>query len=682
MGGLILQKIDLHIHTISSVSDRDFEFDMSTLKKYLEEASLSGIAITNHNLFDRDQFDTICKEVDIPVFAGIEVDVENCHVLVIAPNEKINKFVSQCIKIDNKINTKTDFIKYEEFINIFDNLKEYIVIPHYENKKPKISQDLLKKFGDIITTGEVSNPKRWYICKNDEDKMAPVIFSDIRIERNLKAFPNILTYIDCDEVNFSNLKLKLSNKGMLHLNTNNQENEFVIHGEVNASDKLNLILGKRSTGKTHLLSSVANSYPQDRVKYIEQFQIVKKAEEDSFKEYINVENVAYSQNYLKKLDEYVENIANIDYLEELKNLDAFVTTLNDYAEEEQLDNVYSKCALFLEEEFRKPINNEYNILIDSIKNLLDSNIYKDIIDKFIDRENIKKLLGELLTIKKDKDLRNMLKEKTNNIISETKAVLARKSSRTQIHDINFIDLAREMDRISTFNYVIDKLLEETTINELSEETGRFKRIVTRRKYINSRDIKKYNSVGQLSLVDIMDNFYNKRKYYTYIKELQKKTSSLVKGSLLVCLEYDIHNEKNKAISGGERAEFLLIKEIQQANKYDLLLIDEPEASFDNSFLHDSIKNYIYEVSRNTTTFITTHNSSLGADIFPEKLIYTTYNEDKDEFEIYSGKFGAEDLTNKNGDKIPCSEIVYTTLESGEKNYEDRRDIYENLKNKK
>ncbi len=46
------------------------------------------------------------------------------------------------------------------------------------------------------------------------------------------------------------------------------------------------------------------------------------------------------------------------------------------------------------------------------------------------------------------------------------------------------------------------------------------------------------------------------------------------------------------VSGGERAEFNLLTEIQDALKYDLLLIDEPESSFDNLFLKHDVNQLI------------------------------------------------------------------------------------------
>ncbi len=70
---LAVKRIDLHIHTVATKFDRkSFEFDIAALKNYVEVAKLSAIAITNHNMFDIDNYRLVCDAVDIPVFPGIE----------------------------------------------------------------------------------------------------------------------------------------------------------------------------------------------------------------------------------------------------------------------------------------------------------------------------------------------------------------------------------------------------------------------------------------------------------------------------------------------------------------------------------------------------------------------------------------------------------------------------------
>ena len=94
---LAVKRIDLHIHTVATKFDRkSFEFDIAALKNYVEVAKLSAIAITNHNMFDIDNYRLVCDAVDIPVFPGIELNVtmpgKYGHVLVIAGADDVDMF--------------------------------------------------------------------------------------------------------------------------------------------------------------------------------------------------------------------------------------------------------------------------------------------------------------------------------------------------------------------------------------------------------------------------------------------------------------------------------------------------------------------------------------------------------------------------------------------------------------
>ena len=50
----MVKKIDFHIHTVPSIKDSEFTYSSEWLINYVNEASLDAIAITNHDLFDKD----------------------------------------------------------------------------------------------------------------------------------------------------------------------------------------------------------------------------------------------------------------------------------------------------------------------------------------------------------------------------------------------------------------------------------------------------------------------------------------------------------------------------------------------------------------------------------------------------------------------------------------------------
>jgi len=120
---LKLKKIDLHIHTVPSISDAAFFFSLNSLKDYVSRLNIDCIAITNHNLFDKPQFDEICREIPAKVFPGIEIDLEAGHILLISENEDLDDFNAKCKKVSDLITRKDDWITYEQLIEIFPVLE-------------------------------------------------------------------------------------------------------------------------------------------------------------------------------------------------------------------------------------------------------------------------------------------------------------------------------------------------------------------------------------------------------------------------------------------------------------------------------------------------------------------------------------------------------------------------------
>jgi len=121
-----MKKIDLHIHTIPTVSDNLFSFDLNSLKDYVEKLNIDCIAITNHNLFDKGQFEQICRELSIKVFPGIEINLEGGHILLISENEELEDFSLKCQNITSSIRNNEDYITYEQLIGFFPVLGKYL----------------------------------------------------------------------------------------------------------------------------------------------------------------------------------------------------------------------------------------------------------------------------------------------------------------------------------------------------------------------------------------------------------------------------------------------------------------------------------------------------------------------------------------------------------------------------
>ena len=195
-----MKKIDLHIHTVKTISDADFEFNMEALVEYVTSKNIDVIAITNHNLFNKSQFQKICDALpDTEVFPGIEINIgrfSSGHLLLIASRNNLLDFENKCKEVQDKIINPQEFITLEELKQIFGDLSDYLLIPHV-SKNPHMDHALIDELNDHIHCGEVASIKDFIYHAKSAKELTPVIFSDFRAKKVSKEnYPVTQTYID------------------------------------------------------------------------------------------------------------------------------------------------------------------------------------------------------------------------------------------------------------------------------------------------------------------------------------------------------------------------------------------------------------------------------------------------------------------------------------------------------
>lgn len=175
-----MKKMDLHIHTVKTQSDYDFAFSVNALKKYVEEQKIDAIAVTNHNLFDLEQYNQIVELLSgiATVFPGIEVNIGRKlgHLLVIADPSNAADFSERCREIQSAVTSPTEYVSVEQFMEILPNLSQYLLIPHMD-KSPNVDDYTLSMLGDYIACGEVGSIKKFVYFQKDEKMPTPVYFS-------------------------------------------------------------------------------------------------------------------------------------------------------------------------------------------------------------------------------------------------------------------------------------------------------------------------------------------------------------------------------------------------------------------------------------------------------------------------------------------------------------------------
>lgn len=669
-------KIDFHIHTKSTIKDVDFDFDLGTLNQYINEMKLDCIAITNHNIFDKEQFKMISANVNAKVFPGMEVDLEDSHLLVITDINQMSELEEASNQLVAKIVDEKSYISFEEFETIFPKYGDYLLIPHYK-KTPRMQQSTIKKFNGLIKCGEVPNSKKFSVAIKDKKNLIPVVFSDFRVKKGA-AFPSRYTYVSCLNDGFSNIKCAIEDRNKVSMNLKNKidEIEYLPNGAT-ISNKLNIIIGTRTSGKTYNIEKIKESFDSESCLYVPQFSLIGSAEETKFEELIKRECSSISEEYYAKYKPLVKKISEIDIENDELLIEEGINSLLDYAENVNID-AYSKTHIFSEVEYSVDDNNIGNDIINSLYKIYNTEWNKDIIDKYIDINNVKKLLLELIEKRKEEKQKNILQKYSNDLIRKIKKELNKQSSTNPPEIMNIIDAFKNKKLIEKSNELFKEIKKTRKID--FQNLNLFDVNIKSNQYNNVSDLK--NSLStKITLKNIFDNFYKKDDLYNYIKGLENlgiSRNNICRA--LVNIEYDIKNKIGEEPSGGEKAEFNLLKEISNAHKYDVLLIDEPEASFDNPFISENIVDIIRSISEKTTVCLTTHNSTLAMMLNPDKIIFT---ENKNGIhKVYYGSMGDKTFKTVDGEELISYDSILNVLEAGSSVYKEKGRKYESFRNNK
>jgi len=669
-----LKKIDLHLHTVPSISDKNFFFSLNSLKEYVEKLEIDCIAITNHNLFDRTQFEEINEELDIKVFPGIEIDLERGHILLISENENLDDFSLKCKKVTDLILTKDDDITYEQLIEIFPNLNNYLLIPHYD-KKPIIKEETLAKLGDHIFVGEVASLRKFKACIKDNDKLTPVIFSDTRFVEDMVSFPTRQTYVNVEELTINSLKGSLSDKAKVCLSKEEGNDFFQATDDgIILSTGLSVIIGERSSGKTYTLNKICENF--ENVKYLKQFSLLQN-DEEKFKELVTKRHSLVSEDYLKEFKDVLYDIKDIDLKENESDVEKYIESLKKYANESDKLDAFSKCLLYNETLFDTDDLENLNKLIKATEVLLKNIEYKTIINSHITDESLKNLIKDLIIKHTEIYEANLKKGWINDIITRVKDELQFRSNTTTIEDVDFNKVLIDKLKIKKFTELVNSIKNEKEID--SKEIRGFKVIAKTKKYTGASQLKN-KSKSQLTFSTAFGNYDNPYKYFISLKSVGLEETELYK--YFVDIEYKTLNKHGFEVSGGERSEFNLLHEISDALKHDVLLIDEPESSFDNIFLKNEVNELIKEISKVIPVIVVTHNNTIGASIKPDYLLYTHKQIENGEIihKVFYGHPTSRKLKTSEGEEIQNIDILFNCLEAGQETYYERKNrTYEILK---
>lgn len=678
-----MKKLDLHIHTIQTLSDRAFSFSVDKLKEYVKSLNIDGIAITNHNSFDLEQYKEIRDELSdlCVVLPGVEINVGKNgfgHLICITESDDIEDFATRCQAVCDKITSPTDFLTLEELHQVFSNFGKYLWIPHYD-KKPVLDPDIIAAMSDCILCGEVGSVKKFIYRQKDTTSLIPVYFSDLRPIEDLEVFPSRQTYFDIDEVTVSAIKKSLIERTHVALTEEEGNTLFYALPDLPVSTGLTVVIGERSSGKTFTLDQIANQY--SNIKYIKQFELIETKPEQaakSFTDQIAAKRSSFAEDYFTPFKEAVHVVKDISLDEDEYALEQYISSLVRFAKESDRADMFAKCALYSESKFPARSFDGITKLIESVMNLLDAHEYRDIIESHVTREALTALLEDLIK-RYRKEYRRFLEETwVNDLVGEIKRSLSSRTSATTVPDIDFYEFQMNRIRVRKFNELVNTIKKETVISR--KMVGGFAIQTSKRPYSGANELKAFSGRKNVSFSKYMDEYtHDPYRYLLGLDEMDDIPEADYY-KYFVYVDYKILNQYNFPVSGGERAEFRLLQEIDDAHRYDMLLIDEPESSFDNLFLRDRVNQIIRELSETMPVILVTHNNTVGASIRPDYLVYTKRVIGDDvTYERYYGLPSSKELTSFSGKSIKNFQVILDCLEAGETTYNERKHDYDLLK---
>lgn len=673
-----MKKIDLHIHTVSTRSDRAFTFCLDTFKRYVRDTKLDAVAVTNHDVFDAAQFRQIQEALGIVVFPGIEVNVEKGHVLIIARPDNIDEFDRKAALVSKQILKIGDKVSVEELIQIFGGLQGYLVIPHYD-KGPAIAGETLEKLRRYVAAGEVDSAKKFVRNVNDPAKLTPVLFSDARMMIDLERLPTRQTYVDCGTLTIEALKACLQDKAKVALSERDGNRLWQVFDDgQKLSTGLNVLMGPRSSGKTYTLNKISKSVKS--VKYIEQFSLVQRDEavyEREFKSDVERRRSAFVDQHLAGFKRVLDEVMRIDLASNEREVGSYMETLVRSAEEADRRDAFSNATLFDEVEF--PIGNTETLqaLINSVRQVIENLVFRPIIEKYVELAALKRLARELIELLWKTLLEIEKKRTVNSLVKEIKQGLKVRTAAVQVNDVDLYAIAMDQRRVHRFSEIVEHLKKESVV---FQDTLQGFRIEARKQaYTGAMEIKHASGTKQA----FSDAFRKYDSPYEYLRELMQnenlQRAELYK--LFIKISYRILNKDGYEVSGGERSEFRLLQEISDAQNYDLLLIDEPESSFDNLFLKREVNQILKRISETMPVIVVTHNNTVAASASADYVLYTRKEliDGVSRYRIFAGYPGDKKLLSVDGKEINTHQTLMDSLEAGADTYDQRRQSYEAVK---
>lgn len=712
--------IDIHAHTRKCKSGDAPTRDIAPedFCKTVLSTDVGIIAITNHNVFDLEQFKEIETGLghDAQVWPGIELDIVDGelrgHLLLIVSPKSAGDF-SVAVEELTKDSTPDQFAAtVDDVLAKFDSLNP-LYVAHYQQKMPCLSEASLER----LLTG-TKNPGR--VIKEVTNSISAGIYishghasihgSDVhdwaKYEELAQELPDLRLPVD----SFEHFCLLLE-KDPTTINTvldrkTSEDLELCPFGDdsvlsVKAFNDINVIFGPKGTGKSCVLKAIAKHYTANGVDAKVYAPASDRLDEiyDTKGSNLSINLNTYEINYCTDQIKALRIAREVDVASLGKYVGYFeAKSTNRNAKKILLKDISLEGESGAEREF-KEVHEALKKTRDFVDFLTANQFVKDELDKE-EHEHLTRILSALHERLAKRSWASFAGWKEihflNSAIRTFQREVERKTgSPAKPTTTGFRDYALNRMKIEVAAAEIVKSI-NTEIPPIKEHIGS---LGTSKGELELRTEYKFQTGhvtdGRLSSLSHATKKGPQKKFaqcinmileHAYADDLFQHVSDLntiedaeairtVLGLLLFKRYFSLDGAEYTP-SSGEASMVMLQKEL--GTDKDVYILDEPERSLGNEYISDVIVPLIKERARaGKKVFIATHDANIAVRTLPYSSVYRHHGPEG--YRTYTGNPFSNNLVNSDdeNDRLDWKSISMRTLEGGEEAFGERGRIYGN-----